>query len=168
MFKDYYQILEILYPSSTEEIKKAYRCMSLKWHPDKNPTKNVLEKMQDINEAYAILKDKDKKQRYDNEYIKFINTKSFNYHEEKYNTSTDSANNTHYKEWSYDYNVKDDILNDDIKAAREYAKKLVNEFIKNLKLNSKIAAKGAIENSFRYTIAWIIAGIILAIIGLLI
>lgn len=115
-----------------------------------------------------FLKIKKKKQRYDNEYINFINTKSLNNSKEKHNTSTNFANNTHHKEWSYNYNVKDDILNEEIKAAREYAKTLVNEFIKNLKLNSKIAIKGAIENSFHYTIAWLIAGFILALIGLLI
>ncbi len=61
-FKDYYSILEIGRFASFEEIKAAYRAMSKKWHPDMNPNVDVKHKMQDINEAYAILKDYSKKQ----------------------------------------------------------------------------------------------------------
>ena len=57
MFKDYYQILDVSFSASKEEIKKAYRKMSLQWHPDRNPGADVTEMMQDINEAYKILND---------------------------------------------------------------------------------------------------------------
>ena len=68
MFKDYYQILGIPFTASTQEIKDAYRKMSLKWHPDKNPNIDVTEIMQDINEAYKILYDEFSRARYDKEY----------------------------------------------------------------------------------------------------
>ena len=55
MFKDYYEILSIPFDADAQTIKKSYRALSLKWHPDKNPNKNVTEMMQDINEAYKIL-----------------------------------------------------------------------------------------------------------------
>lgn len=55
MFKDYYKILGIQRQASVQEIKSAYRIMSMKWHPDKNPNVDVTSVMQDINEAYAIL-----------------------------------------------------------------------------------------------------------------
>ena len=61
MFKDYYKILGIHRQASAQEIKSAYRAMSIKWHPDKNPNVNVTSIMQDINEAYAILKDEEKR-----------------------------------------------------------------------------------------------------------
>jgi curved DNA-binding protein CbpA len=68
MFKDYYQILGIPLTSSRQDIKNAYRQLSLKWHPDKNPGIDVTEIMQDINEAYKILYDEESRARYDIEY----------------------------------------------------------------------------------------------------
>ena len=68
MFKDYYQILGIPLTSSRQDIKKSYRKLSLKWHPDKNPGIDVTEIMQDINEAYKILYDEESRARYDIEY----------------------------------------------------------------------------------------------------
>lgn len=52
MFVDYYKILEIAFPSTAEEIKKAYRQQSLKWHPDKNPGVDTTQRMLDINAAF--------------------------------------------------------------------------------------------------------------------
>jgi len=49
------------------EIKKAYRSASLKYHPDRNPSNDAVTKIQQINEAYEILSDKEQKQQYDNE-----------------------------------------------------------------------------------------------------
>ena len=53
MFKDYYQILGIEYPSNPVEIRGAYHLQSMKWHPDKNPGRDTKQQMQDVNEAYA-------------------------------------------------------------------------------------------------------------------
>lgn len=64
MFKDYYEILDIDWHASQMEIKSAYRKQSMKWHPDRNPGLDVTAMMQDINEAYAILKDELKRERY--------------------------------------------------------------------------------------------------------
>jgi len=68
--KDYYKILEIEKTAGDDEIKKAYRKMALKWHPDKNggdeeSKKQAEAKFKDINEAYSVLSDPQKKQRYD-------------------------------------------------------------------------------------------------------
>lgn len=68
MFKDYYKILGVAQSSSISEIKSAYRTMSIKWHPDRNPSFKAKTVMQDINEAYAILNDEEKRHRYDVEY----------------------------------------------------------------------------------------------------
>lgn len=64
--KDFYDILEISKGSSAEEIKKAYRKMAIKYHPDKNPgDKAAEEKFKEAAEAYEILSSPEKKQRYD-------------------------------------------------------------------------------------------------------
>ena len=64
---DYYKILGIEKNATEKEIKKAYRKLALKWHPDKNPNnrEEAEEKFKKINEAYSILSDKDKRNEYD-------------------------------------------------------------------------------------------------------
>lgn len=64
--RDYYEILEITKTASDSEIKKAYRKMALKYHPDKNPgDSEAEEKFKEAAEAYEVLRDADKRQRYD-------------------------------------------------------------------------------------------------------
>lgn len=63
--RDYYEILGIDKNASKAEIKKAYRKLALKFHPDKNPDKDAEEKFKDISEAYAVLYDDEKRNRYD-------------------------------------------------------------------------------------------------------
>lgn len=64
--KDYYEILGVGKTSSEEEIKKAYRKLALKYHPDRNPgNKEAEEQFKLINEAYAVLSDKEKRKQYD-------------------------------------------------------------------------------------------------------
>ena len=63
---DYYEILELQRNASGDEIKKAYRKMALKYHPDRNPDDKEAEEMfKKVNEAYQILSDKEKRQIYD-------------------------------------------------------------------------------------------------------
>ncbi|WP_305044610.1 DnaJ C-terminal domain-containing protein [Geoalkalibacter sp.] len=66
MAKDYYSILGVSKGASPEDIKKAYRKLALKYHPDKNPgDKKAEEKFKDITEAYAVLSDAEKRKQYD-------------------------------------------------------------------------------------------------------
>jgi len=63
---DYYKLLGVSKSASQEEMKKAYRKLALKYHPDKNKgNKAAEEKFKEINEAYAVLSDKEKRQQYD-------------------------------------------------------------------------------------------------------
>lgn len=166
MFKDYYKILSISSSANDAEIKKAYREMSMKWHPDRNPGIDVTTTMQDINEAYAILKDAVKRSRYDEEYLRFRGTF---YKEDKAQDTVKTENdNQSQSKWTYEYDVQDEKLKEDIRNAREYAKELIEEFLKEIKETSKVAAKGAVTNAFNYAVGWMIAGIIITIIGSLI
>ena len=66
MAEDYYQVLGVDKKATADEIKKAYRKLALKWHPDKNPNnKGAEEKFKKISEAYAVLSDAEKRQQYD-------------------------------------------------------------------------------------------------------
>ena len=65
--KDYYKILGISKDADKRSIKKAYRKLALKWHPDKNPEnmKEATQKFNEIGEAYEVLSDEDKRRQYD-------------------------------------------------------------------------------------------------------
>lgn len=64
-YKDYYEILGVKRGADAAAIKSAYRKLARKYHPDVNKTKEAEEKFKDINEAYEVLSDKAKRQRYD-------------------------------------------------------------------------------------------------------
>jgi curved DNA-binding protein len=65
-YKDYYKILGVDRKSSAEEIKRAYRKLALKHHPDRNPgDKKAEETFKEINEAHQVLSDPEKRQRYE-------------------------------------------------------------------------------------------------------
>ncbi|VDQ03332.1 unnamed protein product [Trichobilharzia regenti] len=63
--KDYYEILGVSRTASDEEIKKAYRILALKFHPDKNSTPGAAEAFKKIKKASEVLMDTEKRQRYD-------------------------------------------------------------------------------------------------------
>ncbi len=66
-FKDYYKILELDKKATADQIKKSFRKLAQKFHPDKNPNNKTAEnKFKEINEAYNVLSDPEKRKKYDN------------------------------------------------------------------------------------------------------
>ena len=65
MGKDYYKTLGIQKGATDEDVKKAYRKLALKYHPDKNKAAGSEEKFKEIAEAYEVLSDKKKRDVYD-------------------------------------------------------------------------------------------------------
>ena len=66
MARDYYEILGVDTNAGEAELKKAYRQLAMQYHPDKNPgDKKAEERFKEVNEAYAVLSDPDKRAHYD-------------------------------------------------------------------------------------------------------
>ena len=63
--RDYYEVLGVSKTSSTDEIKKQYRKLALKFHPDRNNSSDAPEHFKEISEAYAVLSNTEKRQLYD-------------------------------------------------------------------------------------------------------
>lgn len=64
-YKDYYEILGVARDATPQAIKSAYRKLARKYHPDVNKSKDAQDKFKDINEAYEVLGDEQKRKRYD-------------------------------------------------------------------------------------------------------
>src|SRR5579884_1818124 len=67
MKRDYYEVLGVSRTATEEEIKKAYRKLALKWHPDRNPEarREAEERFKEISEAYQVLSDPERRAQYD-------------------------------------------------------------------------------------------------------
>ncbi len=109
MSNDYYTILGIPKDASADQIKKAYRELAMKYHPDRNKDKNAEEKFKEINEAYAVLSDNQKREQY-NAY----GPEEFN---QKYNEQDIFRNfdfKDIFKSMGFDFNISDNEQPDDI------------------------------------------------------
>ena len=94
--KDYYKILSIPINANKDEIKKAFRSLAKKYHPDRNKDdKDALQKFQEVNEAYEVLSNEDSRKKYDNERS---NNKENNYNKETNSKNNKSDNNKKYQD----------------------------------------------------------------------
>src|SRR5512134_223678 len=64
-FKDYYQVMGVARDASQEDIKRAYRKLARKYHPDVSKEKNAEERFKELQEAHEVLKDPEKRAAYD-------------------------------------------------------------------------------------------------------
>lgn len=146
--KNYYAILDISVGSDLTTIKKSYRQLALKYHPDKNKSNDAHEKFIEITEAYEILSNESTRAEYDLLYNKFFVQKE----------ELSSENIVYYKEWEAKGSKK----------GEEYAKKKYNEFTDILNEftfhASNYAKIGCVGGIFVFLgIIWIIAPIIMLI-----
>jgi curved DNA-binding protein CbpA len=149
LFVDYYDILEISFDASSEEIKIAFKKQALRWHPDRNIGKDTKIKMQEINEAYLILKDFEARARYNYEYI---NYKSFIEVENKNDSAEFQKDN--------DYEFRDETLKRWMNNAKEQASEIVKQTYKEIKIGAEAAGADMI-NKF---VAFAVIGLIFTIL----
>ena len=104
---NHYETLGLQKTASPEEIKKAFRKLAIKYHPDKNPdNKKAEEKMKNLNEAYETLSDSGKKKVYDNQFSPIIsNTSGFrsSYENQRRSQQATSHRSQHNRNHNYDF-----------------------------------------------------------------
>lgn len=102
--KNYYKILGVLQDANKDEIKKAFRNLAKKYHPDKNKdNKDAIEMFQQINEAYETLSNESSREEYD----KKLNQNNSNKQKNKNNANNEKSQGKTKKNFN-----KDDALND--------------------------------------------------------
>ena len=146
MFKDYYSILEIRSDASLMEIRNAFKKLAFRWHPDRNNGIDTTSKMQDINEAYLILKDNEARKKYDEEYQRYkLHCQQMVNH-----VSDDKKTDSHttFTQTETSYNVQDDVLFRWMKNAREQAVNLTKETLEDLMGMTKVGIKEASKMHF--------------------
>lgn len=105
--EDYYKILGLNKTNNVDEIKKAYRKLSMKYHPDRNKDIDASDKFTQINNAYNILSDNEKKSSYDIEYELYINSTMFT----SLNNKDNDINNILYTKNTSSYISPNDMIN---------------------------------------------------------
>jgi DnaJ-class molecular chaperone len=139
MFKNYYQILGVDKSASLLEIKNAFRKKAHQWHPDKNKGTDTTIQMQEINEAYLILKDTEARERYDIEYDRYM---AFS-----------------QKKTNEEYSIKDDTLNTWMRNAEKQSVTIVDEMLEDL--------QGMLKSGFQNTKSMIYVIIFVMIISII-
>ena len=177
MFIDYYAVLEIEETATLEEIKAAFKKQAIKWHPDKNIGVDTTIKMQEINEAYVLLKDTEARERYDKEYQTFKQYQSeFKSKEKKkekqqenkeYSYEESSKNQSEKTYEYYEYEINDDILKKWMNTAKKQAVDLAKQTIEDFRGMTSAGVKGASKGCFQQFLAQIIIGVIFTLTFLL-
>lgn len=165
MFKDYYAILAIHQDATREEIKAAFKRQAIKWHPDKYPGMDTTRQMQEINEAYLILKDAEARERYDIEYKRFTHFREQQKEQQKAKTEEkESQQKKEQQNTTTDYTVVDDILKKWMENAQKQAVALAQQTIKDMKGVAGAAASGCVGGIIQLIIVTVILNLIILIV----
>ena len=163
MFIDYYALLEIDISASKSDIKKAYKHQALKWHPDRNIGIDTTKKMQEINEAYLILNDKDARILYNFEYVRYY---EFKKNKTSDNQKSDSKSEDKFQKDVYEdekYNISNEKLSRWIQNARRQSVDLAKQSIKDINGMIKVGYQAAMDAAWPY----LLIIFILLILGLI-
>ena len=137
--KDYYKILEINRNSNQDEIRKAYKKLAFKYHPDKNPEnrEESEQKFKDISEAYSILSNPSKKSDYDAfgrtnfQSFDYSNFDAFTFFHDIFKNSNDEEFEKEYQNY-YKYKNNSEINNR--KAAQDDVQRRFDEIRRKVRL----------------------------------
>lgn len=151
MILNYYEILGVGSNATKDEIKKAYRQLALKWHPDKNKNANAHEKFIEINQAYLILSDDEARAKYDKEF-------EYYYAKAEQEKATIFETETNYREKTAQ-GFRDEDLRDWTKNAKQqaeqYARMSFDEFASMIKdIVKEVSIQGA--TAFIYAISGVV------------
>lgn len=174
MFKDYYSILEVGENATQENIKSAFKKQAIKWHPDKNPGVDTTLRMQEINEAYLILKDKEARERYNIEYQRFKQyqrqkkqtSEQKKQKQQEYEQQSQQREKMQYEK-SYehaDYQVNDDILKKWMENAKRQAVELAKQTLEDLGGMVVAGTKAAAKEAGCYLIIYAVISVVVLII----
>lgn len=112
-YKDYYSVLGVNKSATGDEIKKAFRKLAVKYHPDRNPdNKASEEKFKEISEAYEVLGDTDKRQKYD-QFGRYWQSASSGSRQSPWGNATPRNPNANVNNFDFgNYGSFDDFIND--------------------------------------------------------
>jgi curved DNA-binding protein CbpA len=166
MFIDYYIILEVNTTASQEEIKAAFKTQALKWHPDRNIGIDTTLRMQEINEAYLILKDPEARERYNVEYQLY---KQYQRQQQQKHSGhqQQSEQKEKQKERTYNYSeykVNDDVLEKWMNNAKKQAVGLAKQTIEDLKGMVNVGVKAAVKEAGNMIVVQIVIGVVFLVI----
>jgi curved DNA-binding protein CbpA len=173
MFVDYYAILEINFDASQDSIKAAFYTQAMKWHPDKNPGIDTNNRMQQINEAYLILKDAEARQRYDKEYQRYneYQEQTQYYRERQRQKEQGRPTNSGQKQEQYTgsftdsaYEIFDDILSTWMSNARKQAVDLAKQTIEDIKGMSKASGQAMGDAAIKGVVRYLVFGVIMFVV----
>lgn len=169
-FVDYYRILETPFNSSEDELKKAYRSLSLKYHPDRNKDNpNSTSKQQEINEAYYILGNSERKKAYDAEYIRYQEflksaSNSKNKAQEKAgqkNREERANDQTHGSQsHSEEFEIFDERLKNWMDEAKKHASQVAKQAAADFKGVVKEGANAAFEGCLKMIVVVVVINLI--------
>ncbi|MGC8479003.1 MAG: molecular chaperone DnaJ [Candidatus Micrarchaeia archaeon] len=152
MGKDYYDILHVKKDATQDEIKAAYRELALKYHPDRNKSPDAEEKFKEINEAYAVLGDPEKRRQYD-----AYGPEGFNQRFSDEDIFRGFDINEVFRNFGFDFGDTDDIFSSFFGApqgGRRRRREIGNDILARMSITLEEAAKGTEkEVSVRHIVA---------------
>lgn len=153
--KDPYQILSVSKSASADDIKRSYRKLAKKYHPDLNPNNNQIEqKFKDISQAYALLSDKEKRRLFDNGEIDFDGNQRFSNPFYKRKSTHSQANHPFGKaNFNQDFDPKsifDDLFQDSFHSTSSHPQPEKGEDVKTKITIDFLEAVNGIKKNLRF------------------